>query len=611
MRLMWADLGAQWNAAPTAIAEYVPDVRYDTSKDYCVIALVPENATVPFNIGARIANTRGGSSISMHAEFQGTTKRFDHVRTLLRYHKRTDDAGVKYYDYAPVLLFSNGIEKPFVYHQINSATGEFEVVESIDGGDSDITYLGDVPRGKYMTVFKERLFMFNVEGAGNRYFHTGPHESGVWCCNVWPSEYNADIGAGGEEITAVKVFRDVQVIFKEGSIWVLSGDGVDGVWNIQQVDGLNGALEWCVEDVGDALIFANRSGVFAWSGGLAKRISHPHLEKLWPDLQFSGITQTGFDPERRLFFLSTGFGLYGAGGHQILVYDLLHQAWTRWGTWRGDDGVPQDFGHVTMFARLDKFLDRPILAFAKSEYLCMWGGDFDDGGTAGTAPIHWLIRSQPFQDKQWRTAMARRITLDAEKTGLWNVWALVTVDGEGPVDAMRRRSAGKWNLIMDSANLASHAVNGQSQFMRSADGPVDVLFFPGNRKIGDSLPVVDSTDPDKMVFRSDLSSIGMAGFLLVVPEDTSGVVQFSMADGDTMGEPTGDTVYQEPRFTKQSMGCNAIGRVFEVYLSNVGDPLVPTGEGGLPNYGKYAIEGMPFRARGWGLWLVPTAGVRP
>jgi hypothetical protein len=602
---------SQFLSPPTAIAEYIPDSRYETSHDYCIIAVQPGTVS-PGNYMRIIEDGQTQFLMEPHPEFQYTKRRMDHARVLLKYVKRTLDDGTDVYDYTPAILFTNGLERPFVYSQRTTTSGatQFEMVKSLDGGDSDISYLEDVPKGKYISVFKERIFMANVEGAGNRIYHTGPDDAGVWSCNIWPSEYNFDVGSGSEEITGLKVFRDALVIFKERSTWVLTGDGVNGVWNIQKVDGLNGALEWCVEDVGDALMFVNRSGVYVWNGGLAKRISHPQLEETWQEIRFTGNYQTGFDPMRRLFFFSTGSGIYGEDGHQILVYDLQHQAWTRWGTWRGDDGVPSDLAYVTMFVNLNEFSSEPFLAFAKGNYLCYWDGNFDESplATPDTMPIHWLVRSQPFADKQWRVSTARRITLDAKKTGEWHVWSLVTVDGEGPVDSMRRRAAGKWNLIMDSANQASHDVNGQSQFMKSSDGPVDVLFFPANYKIGDSLSLADGTDPSQVVFASSFNSTGMPGHLLVVPEDSSGIVQFDMDDGDTMGDPTGDTVYQEPRFVKQSQGCNATGKVFEVWLSNMGDYNVSGAEAAL---GKYAIEGMPFEARGWGLWLAPSGGVRP
>ncbi len=604
--------GQQFFGSPVCSAEFIPDERYEDNDHYAIV-----NIDAGSQFGKEVLNSESQNNIAMHDEYTpnlfGT--RADWIQCLWKFHKSTDDDGTKVYARAPALLFSRGVDPPFVYHQ-KDGTGTFEALESIDGGDTDITYLGDPRRGKHLAIYKERIFMANIVGgqdaAGNRLFFTGPDDALTWNCNTWPAEYNLDVGSGNEEITALKVFRDWLVIFKENSIWVLSGDGVNGVWDVQEIDGANGALEWCVEDVGQRLVFFNRTGAYMWSGGLAKRISHPQLQETWPTLSFNSFAHTGYDPERKIVLFATGSGSVGQSGHRILVYDVENNAWTRWGTWRGDDGAPQDYAYASMFVPLKKFYGHPVLAFSAQLRLFKWEGFYDNsyvfGSSPATNPIHWFIQTQRLFDQDSSTKIARRAMVYAKKTGDWNVRGLVCQEGESPADAMRRKAGDKWNLIMDSADAVSHDINGQSQFMRSSDGPVDVMYPLVNYKMGDALRVVTGSDSDKVVFASAFDSTGAgSGYLMIIPEDTSGIVQFPMSDGDTMGESTGETIYQEPDFVKLYQSVNATGRNFTLWLSNVGDENVVASD--IAN-GWYAVIGMPFEALGWGVWVIPTRGVR-
>jgi len=143
------------------MAEYIPDHRYAGSHYYALLV---------GGVGSAISNR-------LHfSEVQNTQTLTDHsypadmdvnIRMPLGFQLSSVPGLWKFYnannaaDYTPVVAMSNGIGLPTIYHQKDGA-GKFEYMDSIDGGDSDISYLQTPPIAKYFVVYKERLFALNL-----------------------------------------------------------------------------------------------------------------------------------------------------------------------------------------------------------------------------------------------------------------------------------------------------------------------------------------------------------------------------------------------------------------------------------------------------------------
>jgi len=130
--------------------------------------------------------------------------------------------------------------------------------------------------------------MANLPESSSRVYYTAPEvPSGAHIANSWPTHYYLDIGHG-EEITGLLPHGEVLLVFTRRSIYMISGDGVGGQWNVDQVVNNVGAMPYCTT-VGDGIIyFMNEGGIYALANGSPVKISHPAIQDLWRDYGENG-----------------------------------------------------------------------------------------------------------------------------------------------------------------------------------------------------------------------------------------------------------------------------------------------------------------------------------
>jgi len=378
------------------IAEYVPDRRFATSHYRAILLGCVDDTAQTIK---ELLNPEEFSTLTGHGQTAGWWKKFAVVKGLWKYDRgeTLSDGTLVDPDYTPVLLLSNGYDPPCVYHQKDGA-GAISLLDALDGGES-IGYLRTPPSAKVLAVHKERVFAANVDKGANRIFWTGPDDALTFTVNVWPAKYFVDVGGGDEEITAMVPFKDQLLIFKENSIYVLSGDGVGGRWAIDLVDNQHGAVGVnCVANIGNAILFLARDGIYMWDGGRARCISHPRIQKLWSEMDWTeGKLKRFFAVHDSLAHLVYfGCGQTSERIDSFIVYDYMRDAWSRWGAWPGKyrDAFPTAWpewcgevpnwddsdsrvlstygGHLCAFRRCHDVLDTAITVTAANKWI-----DFD------------------------------------------------------------------------------------------------------------------------------------------------------------------------------------------------------------------------------------------
>jgi hypothetical protein len=708
------------------LAEYVPDRRFETSHYRAVLVGCVDDTAQTIK---EVLNPEAFNTLTGHGQTEGWWKRFAFVRGLWKYDKgqTKSDGTIVAPDYTPVILLSNGYDPPCVYHQKDGA-GAVSPLDALDGGES-IGYLRTPPYAKVLATYKERVFAANVERGANRMFWTGPDSALTFTVNVWPAKYFVDIGGGDEEITALIPFKDQLVIFKENSIYVLGGDGVGGRWAIDLVDNQHGAVNThCVANIGNALIFIAQDGIYMWAGGQARCISHPWIQDLWKEMDWTeGKLKRLFaahDSMKHLVYF--GCGQTSEAIDSYIVYDYIRDAWSRWGAWPGkhrdvfpiawpqwsgevpswnepDSRVLSIYdGHLCAFKPCHDVLDTPVTVTAANKWIdiddgggedncsiaekqyssyyavaaaiqaairtgtgdatftvtydastskftiarpvgnfdILWDTGVNTGNTVGGIlgfsvaaddksansyladnttvlasefAIHWFLKTQRhFGDDSFFKTL-RHFVASIKNTGDWKLLAIALKDDEDFEDALKRDAGTKNNIIVDSANAQEHTVGGTSQFQLATDGPVDVYNLETLIKVGDSLTLVASSGTDKIKFSAALDSTGLAGKLLVLPEDTGPRRTRDMYDAltelfgyaSTYGTYD-DAVASSPRIQKRNIGMNAFGRAFSVFLTNVGEVTETYSFGTM-----YAKRCSILSMDGWELWVVPTQRLRP
>ncbi len=590
------------------MAEYVPDHRYANSHYYALIIAGSSSSLLAFE---EVQNLESKTSHAYPAQMDVNESvpldsQMSPVNGLWKYSNANDVT-----DYTPCVAMATGTGQPVLYHQKDGA-GKFEYMDAIDGGDSDISYLKTPPIAKYFVVYKERLFALNLEGAGNRLAHTGPDESGVWCVNVWPTGYNLDIGHGGDPITGAIVWRDVLYIFKENSTWALSGDGIGGLWQIEQIDGAHGAFNhFSIVDVGDSILVMSKTGIYRMNGGPLKRISHPRIKKIWDSLSWIPSTtylkrNATYDSVNNRVLFAVGFST--SLSDATLVYNLGTDTWDRWGKWDMQEGAGAGLGRLYNFGIAKEL--RNFSGFEKwivgtqsvANGIFIMNNTYDaDAG--GTSIIPWYIKTQRHFASDSSHKLLRRVMLRIKKMA-GRMLVIAMPDEDGFQNAYTRETGGKWNIIVDSASSDTHDIDKAREFV--AGDTVDVMDMKYGAKEYDlTLHATQPAATNAIKFTGAVSTLGDAGLFLIVADngvnrvfrDTDIADQASaLEDGitswrfDHAGTKYDTATFYDPPMAKATLPFNVSGRSFALYISNY------TNETSPPN-------GSPLDMEGWGMWV--------
>jgi hypothetical protein len=611
------------------LTEYIPDRRYATSHYYSVIMAYQDSLGFhrwrEFNEGgtttlaAPIPSTVGGEHQLTEAD--GLWRDVNNPDPDLWY--------------VPVKVFSNGYDAPVFYHQkAPDHIGQIDELDAVDGGDSSLTYLTEPPKAKIYVIYKDRLFALNTESGDNVAQHTGLYENAAYVVNVWPAEFNFSIGTG-DEITGAKVLNDVLYIFKKREIWALSGDGIGGNWQLERVDAEHGAFSnRMILETGDSLIFLGGKGeaFYRFDGNRVVNISHPRLQKLWKEYDWSNTTRQGknmngiFDEtERRCIFVVNQHGHSpNTFSYGMLVYNLDNDSWDRWGDWPGYPREKTAFKlpysknvmPVILMNSKEWYDDRSAVVgishtYDRGEgYMCTLKGPVDmhiDAGVDKIIPIHWYIMTHRYFNEDSQSKLLRRFMIYAKQTGTWYITALALKDDDEIVDAVHRKEGDNWNIIIDSQDSQQHAVNGESKLRTAGDGPVDVIYLPTLHKLHEYRSL-ESAPPNNIKFSSSLDSTDMNSLLLVMKEMRAAMKNIYMIDrdqyyfgGSVAGgyEGWGNSIYRRPKLKKLTRGENLVGRNFRMYFSNVGTEYNDDDADNV----VWAKACSITEIHGWGLWI--------
>lgn len=571
---------------PRLFAEYIPDYKYEGSHHPAFLIGLGYSATLT----EMLRTYTTCSTLTGHG--QTACQEYTWVQGLWKF-----TTGMKS-RYTTALLITNGVDPPFIYHQ-KSGSGAVEALDAVSGGNSNISYLTSPPLGKCVALYKDRTFMGNIGGeSGNRIYWTGPDAALAWPINVWPSNYNMDVGTAAD-ITALKVFREYLVIFKNREVWVLSGEGVGGAWSVEKISSASeGALgPRCVCEIDGRLVFFNEFGVYSWAGGGIKNISHPRLEKTWAKLNWSKTStlasSTTTDKhfqclhEKRTHQVYISVSNLANVNDTLLVWNYQNDTWNKWGVlwdnvWtegHGAMGAEYNMRFTQLGAETQQLnADGPCVVWVHSTcYLSHFERyQREDYGISPCFNIPWRIISHPYGDNS-TVKVANGYKIRAKMTGDWDMQTLLMRDDESVESALRRDNS-TYNYIIDATSATEHDVNGTSNFTVAANGPVDVWYVPLMVKRWDSRTITTATASTKIKFSSsvDASSgvVPNAGSLLVLPEDTTPIRSHVMYDS---GAPlwhsaTLDTAkIFKIEYGSLDFRTNCTGRTFTLLISNFGN----------------------------------------
>jgi hypothetical protein len=557
-------VGAQ--GTPSVIAEYIDDHRYETSH-YPAIVVLNQLGAGASPACYEYINTESYNTITYPAgHVSGTSIRPSWTRVLKRY------TSGDYTKYTPAILFCDGRNKPVVYSQ-ESGAGELADLGSMDGGYSDITYLADAPVGKFVTVFKERVFIANVSDAANRIFFTGPDIAGAWTANVWPSSYNLDIGHA-EEITALVPTKDMLLIFTRQRVYGLSGDGVDGVWQVDVLDAEHGCFPNGAADTGKGIVFFGPEGAFIFNGQSSKNISHPALQDSWGVLVGQGyITSVVYDENRNSALLTVG----REGGEvidNILVYDLGNSAWSRWGRFDASNLFPGNYLSVRSVGRSVSIFGNEVLFAATNSNVLFRLADNQthDHYGGGVAPIHAFIHTNQMAVGP-TTKHLRGVGVRAKRNGSWYLSVIPMEDYQTPFEAFTKYATKMCKVISESMDTL-FTPDRTCLYDSSSGEKVDFYEMKTLQKVYDGLAKAAVGGSSFALIGGDSFNVAesLYGQIAVVEDDAKFRIEFDMNGPVPTEQFDGDDDWPlaNVEFEDLSSPANGIGRSFSLYITNVG-----------------------------------------
>ena len=181
--------------------------------------------------------------------------------------------------------FTNGSDAVFTWDGSTRVT--------LNGEKDGLTDTPDVPKGKYIDFFQERVFIFNLsDNNSGLNFSALTSTNGIVLAPddqfAWPIDFELDIARGDGTVgTGLKKYRGQLIIFKEKSIHTLFG--------ISEFDYFARATDSQVGTVSqDSIVlldnlvyFLGRDGIYAFNGQDSVRISDqivPDVDRIVKDV---------------------------------------------------------------------------------------------------------------------------------------------------------------------------------------------------------------------------------------------------------------------------------------------------------------------------------------
>lgn len=204
---------------------------------------------------------------------------------------------------------------------------------------------------KYDRIFAANLYKKGVYRYPSRVYWNGDEATGNFDAQKWMSENFIEVGGDdGSEITSLLPFGEQILVFKNTSVWALTGSSAP-TFTLYQLDATLGseATFGTVAAAGAAYFFDHRSGVWAYDGARFTNISEPingyMLDLLNQESAFKAVLT--YHNQKLYLSVPTLFKDWDEESDpadfatHTFVYDTKLAVWTQWDI--GWTGVPAEY----------------------------------------------------------------------------------------------------------------------------------------------------------------------------------------------------------------------------------------------------------------------------
>ena len=188
------------------------------------------------------------------------------------------------------------------------------------------------PKGKYLEVFKNRMWMAGVPGYPKRIFFSEFLEP-----ESWPLSYYADIQLpSGDEITGLKVLGETLVVFSRSAPLVIFGETLFDFVIRRTLSNAGTESHRSIVQIENTLVYLSRQGIFAFDGAVSRLLSDditPLFSRYKPGKL--AMSAAVYDTQLKRYRVALHDESFRTASSQAdtnnceLIYDLRTSSWTR------------------------------------------------------------------------------------------------------------------------------------------------------------------------------------------------------------------------------------------------------------------------------------------
>lgn len=188
----------------------------------------------------------------------------------------------------------------------------------------------EFPRAAHLLSAHERIFAANIDNGGTRY-RSRVQFSSAGDATDWDVDNWIDVSPDdGQQITAIALFGESILIFKETSVFVLSGTDPTSFTLYPLDDEVGTVAPGSIRAAANKLLFLDpNTGVYEFDGADFVKVSEKISLHLIDGVNYTSVYKASAFVYRDRYYLSVPWGA-ATDNSRMFVYDLRTKAWTQW-----------------------------------------------------------------------------------------------------------------------------------------------------------------------------------------------------------------------------------------------------------------------------------------
>lgn len=254
-------------------------------------SLYDEYLTLPYDIKTLMRYYAGGTGHIIAACNGRLYKVLNGTYTLIGSGYSSDDWDYINYQSGmeEIIIMTNGIDTPKVYDGFNIRDLKYE------GSDSDESSTNKAPSGKYIELYKERVWMAGVDIAPNRLYFSKDFDADDWTAPVTEGEANQHGGAidiptwdGGSIIALKSLFRGL-LVFKDKHVFNVYGT-YPGNFTVDEIfNSVTGKIyNKTIQAIENTAFWLATDGIYIYNGSSIVRIS-TRIRDFWDSINTDSL----------------------------------------------------------------------------------------------------------------------------------------------------------------------------------------------------------------------------------------------------------------------------------------------------------------------------------